>query len=144
MIARGSKFLDASGSLRLVLSETDQDIDLTKYTGSSEGFTMWQQIVDPLYYQRPFEERARIAANIYTYDDEWPSVVRKALSLGPLPPLACCCAGSSAEDLLRSVAKAMGRATYHAHIESLWWYTEDTKSTASCTDCCKVGGYANQ
>ena len=97
------------GSLRLLLSETDHDVDLCQYHWSSEGFTKLQQIVDPLYYQKPFEERARIAASLYADQGaEVPRLIRKALSLGPLPSLAYPHADSWADDLLHRVAKGMG------------------------------------
>ena len=147
MISEGSEFLDMSGSLRLLLSETDHDIDLAYYTGCSEGFTKWQQIVDPLYYQQPFEERARIAAGLLVNRSaEWPRLLRKALSLGPLPALTCSHAQSAAEDVLHGVAECMGGIKFFLFENNDWDSMKkgDFMSASTYTNQYKVSSHADQ
>lgn len=66
-----------------------------------------QQSLDPLYYQRPLEERVRIAIDIAIHGNE-PEVVRLSLALGPLPSLAHSIANGWGVALLNAVARAMG------------------------------------
>ena len=82
----GGDTTDTSGFWRLLLVKTDREVDLEKFHGSSEGFSYWQNIVDPLYYQRPFEERRATAFSLMGSGNR-PDVVRLALCLGSLPPL---------------------------------------------------------
>lgn len=145
MIAQGSRCLDVSGSLRLLLSETDYDIDLSQYNGSSEGFSQWQQIVDPLYYECPFEERASIVTKLWVWDSAaWPSVARKALSLGPLPPLAYCHADSAAEYVLHRVANVLGISMYYELKSYISMGGGHSTSTVSRSGYGKVRRHANQ
>ena len=99
----GADAMNTSGLWRLLLAKTDREVDLENFKGSSEGFSYWQQNVDPLYYQRPFEERLGIAFSLARSFNP-PDVVRLALSLGSLPPLTYAERG----DLLIHVAKWAG------------------------------------
>lgn len=78
--------MDTSGLWRLLLDKTDRELDLGNFIGSSGGFSHWQRIVDPLYYQRPVEERLAVAFSLVRSRSR-PDVVRRALGVGSLPPL---------------------------------------------------------
>ena len=139
-MGEGPKCLDIMGSLRLLLSDTDHDIDLSRYRGPSEGFTKWQRIVDPLYYQRPFEERAEIASKMDTYVHITQlSTGRKALSLGPLPPLPCPHADCWAEDLLHGIVEILGITMGSMYNNGEIEVREYFMSTASYTSYKDVG-----
>lgn len=99
--------LEAVLGSRLLLNETEHEIYIGWYYGSKEGFSALQQSLDPLYYQRPLEERVRIAIDIAIHGNE-PEVVRLSLALGPLPSLTHSMTGRWGRTLVNAVAKAMG------------------------------------
>ena len=106
--------MDTSGLWRLLLDKTDREVELENFLGSSIGFSHWQQTIDPLYYQRPFERRLAIAFSQKRSFNR-PDVVRLALSLGSLPPLTYAERGN----LLIHVAKWAGWTVYIALTGSL-------------------------
>ena len=93
---------------RLLLNETERDSDLGLYSGPKEGFSLWQQALDPFFYQRPLEERIEVAFSVAKHDNEL-DVFRLAVALGPLPPLAHTTFNSNGRTLLHAVANGMGR-----------------------------------
>ena len=107
--------MDTSGLWRILLAETDREVDLKTFVGSRKGFSYWQQNVDPLYYQRPFEERLAIAFSLARSFNR-PDVVRRALSLGSLPPLTYAVGGK----FLMYVAEWAGWAVYMALDDTVW------------------------
>lgn len=107
----GMQYLEAVERLRLLLNETEREPDLACYLGSKEGFSMWQQALDPLYYQRPIEERFEIAVKLAS-SLNGPEVVRLALTRGALPSLAHCITDRIGETILYAIAKTMCDKTY--------------------------------
>ena len=99
------ELLDVS---RLLIQETDHELDLHSYNGPKEGFCMWQQNADPLYYERPLQERFEIAITLA--HDVWngPDTFRVSLAHGPLPSLALSMTDSQGNRLLHAVAWALG------------------------------------
>ena len=100
-------YLKAVEGPRLLLNETECEPRLGLYSGSKEGFSMWQQTLDPLYYQRSLKERFQVAMSL-VYGWNGPEILRLALALGPLPPLAHCMTDRYGETLLHAVAWGMG------------------------------------
>lgn len=100
-------YLKAVGGSRLLLNETGREPDLSYYQGSKEGFLMWQQALDPLYYQRPLEERFKVAMSL-AYRRNGPKVLRSALARGALPSLAHCLTDRNGETLLHAIAWNIG------------------------------------
>ncbi len=47
---------------RLLFNKTEFIPSLENYNGSAGGLILWQETLDPTYYQRPFEERFELAA----------------------------------------------------------------------------------
>lgn len=94
---------NAVGVLRLLLNETEREPNLAWYRGSKEGFSMSQQDLDPLYYQRPLEERFEVAMSLADCGNG-PEVLRLALARGALPSLAHCMTNCNGETLLHAVA----------------------------------------
>ena len=92
---------------RLLLNETERGSDLGWYSGPKEGFSLWQQALDPFFYQRPLEERINVAFSL-AGNNNGPDVLRLSVALGPLPPLAHATTGSDGRTLLHAVAKGMG------------------------------------
>ena len=93
---------------RLLLNETGRESDLDWYSGSKEGFSLWQQALDPFFYQRPLKERIEVAFTL-AEQDNGPDILRLSLALGPLPPLAHSTTNSVGRTLLHAVAKGMAR-----------------------------------
>lgn len=62
---------------RLLLNETEFTPSLSSYRGSAKGFVLWQEVLDPGYYQRPLEERFEIARVLGRYHE--PKVFKTAL-----------------------------------------------------------------
>ena len=89
---------------RLLINETERRPDLDWYSGSKEGFSLWQQALDPFYYQKPLTERIEVAASI----DAKPDALRLSVAQGPLPPLAHSISDGLGRTLLHAVARAMG------------------------------------
>lgn len=114
-------YLKAVGGSRLLLNETGCEPDLSNYQGSGEGFSMWQQALDPLYYQRPLEERYEVAMAL-TYHQNGPEVLRSALARGALPSLTHCMTDRNGETLLHAIAWYMGMCMYTTHTKK--WQLE--------------------
>ena len=93
---------------RLLLNETERGSDLDWYSGSKEGFSLWQQALDPFFYQSPLEERIEVAFSL-AGNDNGPDILRLSLALGPLPPLAHSTTDVIGRTLLHAVAKHMSR-----------------------------------
>ena len=89
---------------RLLIKETER-ADLGWYRGSKEGFSLWQQALDPFHYQKPLAERIEVAVAI----DAKPDALRLSVALGPLPPLAHSISDRRGRTLLHAVAIGMGR-----------------------------------
>ena len=71
----------------LLLNETEHEIDLGCYKGpSGEGFSGWQQVLDPTYHQRPLEDRVAVAKCLMRGSINGYDVVRRALSLDSVSP----------------------------------------------------------
>ncbi|KAG7005760.1 hypothetical protein G7Y79_00018g045670 [Physcia stellaris] len=123
----GVDAMDTSGFWRLLLVKTDREVDLENFRGSSEGFSYWQQNVDPHYYQRPFEERLAIAFSLKRSFNR-PDVVRLALSLGSLPPLTYAERG----ELLIHVAEWAGRSANFTAWGTAWIFDTWLESLQEC------------
>lgn len=108
-------YLKAVEGPRLLLNETEREPDLACYLGSKQGFSMWQQALDPLYYQRSLEERFEVAMSLTYGWKNGPEVLRLALARGALPSLAHCMTNRFGETLLHAVARGMG---YRIHLRS--------------------------
>ena len=116
VISNHINYLEAVQGSRLLLNETEYDeIDISWYCGSREGFSMWQQSLDPLYYQRPLKERVGIAIDLADSATNGPDVIRLSVALGPLPSLAHSIVGRSGSTLLNAVAYAMGLRMLWSH-----------------------------
>ena len=94
---------------RLLLNETERGFDLGLYSGPKEGFSLWQQALDPFFYQRPLEERMNVAFSL-AGSNNGPDVLRLSVALGPLPPLAHATTDSGGRTLLHAIAKGIGLA----------------------------------
>lgn len=105
---------------RLLLNETEHEIDIRQYRGSKEGFILWQQYLDPLYYQRTLKDRVTVAIHL-AFINNGPEVIRISLAHGPLPPLAHAMTTSYGETLLNAVASAMGKYM----VKNTSWITDD-------------------
>ena len=95
-------------TLRLLLSTTEKEANIGFYRGSAEGFSLCQQALDPLYYQRSLEDRVATAiqlANRYNVSE----TLRLSLARGPLPPLPPSIVGGSGRSLLSIIALGMGQ-----------------------------------
>ena len=93
---------------RLLLNETESGSDLGWYSGPKEGFSLWQQALDPIFYQRPLEERIDVAFSL-AENNNGLDIFRLSVALGPLPPLAHFVSDRLGRTLLHAVALAMGR-----------------------------------
>ena len=93
---------------RLLLNETERETNMGYYRGPKEGFSIWQQSVDPYYYERPLQERFDVATTL-SYQGHGPDVLRLSLAPGPLPPLAYSIIDDHGMTLLNTVARSMGR-----------------------------------
>ena len=89
----------------LLLPESSTDFDLTFYA-TTQGFSLWQQHVDPDYYQRPLEERVRIAFTLVPYNNS--AVLRKAIACGPMPDEVVTIENHQGQTLLHAVAWEIG------------------------------------
>ena len=92
---------------RLLLNEAERGADLDRYSGSKEGFSLWQQALDPFFYQRPLVERIKVAYTL-AGNRNGPDVLRLSVALGPLPPLAHSTTDFRGRTLLHAVARGMG------------------------------------
>lgn len=92
------------------MNKTELEINLGNYNGPCEGFSTWQKIVDPLYYDRPLEERVDVATSLDFEGGKGPDTIRRALAIGPLPSLAQSIRGYSCRSLLEAVAFQLGMA----------------------------------
>ena len=104
---------------RLLMNETERGSDLCLYRGSKEGFSLWQQALDPLYYQKPLVERIEVAVEI----DAKPDALRLSVAQGPLPPRAHSISNRLGRTLLHAVALGMGR--------TLCWNRSDLMDVSS-------------
>ena len=85
MISNLKSHREAQQKSPLLLRETEHDADLVYYRGSGEGFSGWQQVLDPTYYQRPSEQRLAVAKSLMQTICNGYDVIRRALSLESLP-----------------------------------------------------------
>ena len=92
---------------RLLLNETEREPSMRYYRGPKEGFSNWQQSVDPFYYERPLEERFEVATAL-SYKGNGPDVLRLSLAPGLLPPMAYSIINDHGMTLLNVVARCMG------------------------------------
>lgn len=123
-------YLKAVEGPRLLLNETEREPSLACYEGSKEGFSMWQQTLDPLYYQRPIEERFAVAMDLI-YRGNGAEVSLLALTPGPLPPLAHCVTNHQAETLLHAIASGLGGRIHFGHS---YWQRENYEMDAIGTN----------
>lgn len=94
-------------TLRLLLNETENEIKIDGYRGSKDGFMLWQQFSDPLYYQRTLKDRVTVAIEL-ALGGNGPEVLRLSLAQGPLPSLAHAMTNSYGEFLSNAVVRSMG------------------------------------
>ena len=99
---------------RLLLNGTERETNMGYYWGPKEGFSIWQQSVDPFYYKRPLEERFEVATTL-SYRGNGPDVLRLSLALGPLPSLAYSMINDDGMILLNVVARSMGIKMLESH-----------------------------
>ena len=72
---------------------------------------MWQQTIDPSYYEKPLEDRYELAVALsLNGEDNEPTVVRRALALGPLPSISGYIEKSLHCRLLGAIAGELGTA----------------------------------
>ena len=107
LMCRGMNYFKRVEGPRLLLNETEHEIDMRWYRGSKEGFSIWQQALDPLYYHRPLEERFEVAMEV-SHIGNGPEVLRLALAPGPLPSLVCSMIDSDGQTLLHALARCIG------------------------------------
>lgn len=91
---------------RLLFNETEFTPSLSNYRGSANGFVLWQEALDPIYYQRPLEERLEIA-RVVALGNEY-EVFKKALDrdsiLHPLTKENC----ETANVIAQSIGRKWG------------------------------------
>lgn len=95
---------------RLLLSKTEREPDLRNFYGPPEGFSMWQQAIDPLYYQRPLEERVDLACYLVSIGND-AEVFRIALNCNRISPQILSMAGKDWEEALHAVTGSMNTST---------------------------------
>jgi hypothetical protein len=61
LLAILSWWKDSEAFPRLLFNVTEFTPSLGYYRGSAKGFIIWQEALDPTYYQRPLEERFIVA-----------------------------------------------------------------------------------
>ena len=108
VLMSGTAYFDAIGTFGLLLHDTECEIDIGWYNGPGEGFTTWQRILDPFYYERSMDERTEIAFDLASSPNGGPDTIRRALILEPLSLLDQHVPDSSGKNLLNEVAWTMG------------------------------------
>lgn len=89
--------------MRLMLRESDCEIDITQYANSKEAFSLIQRHTDPLYFLRALSERVEIASKIC-----WTSV------FGASPAVFKAALGDSFDMAqLKSETDSSGRTVLH-------------------------------
>ena len=103
----------------LLLTKTEREVDLGYYVGTPEGFSAWQEALDPFYDERPFEERIGVATYL-AYWGNGADTVRRALAVSSLRSLE----NSAAGTLLVRVASTIGAVSCN-------WSTKETRGKNS-------------
>lgn len=100
---------------RLLIQETDSEPDFRSYFGPKEGFCVWQQNADPLYYEKPLQERIEIAIALARSPTNGADTFRVSLAHGPLSSLAPCMTNSEGLTPLHAAARSLGMARSYGH-----------------------------
>jgi hypothetical protein len=104
------KFQEALDTSRLLLSKAEIDPDdLKYYRGPEEGFTLWQQHMNPHYYEKSLQERVEIATGFTDRGPvNGPLLIRRAIARDDIPRLAVSMRNGIGETLLHAVGKSIG------------------------------------
>ena len=80
------------------------------YHGSVEVFTLWQQSLNPLYYEIALEERVEVTIELCWYHfSNGPALFRRALTRDHIPRLAVGMRNGKGQTLLHAVALNIGK-----------------------------------
>ncbi len=95
---------------RLLLCEGDLEPAYRLYSACIETFTLWQQRVEPSYYELPLHERVRITFGIFWIGCRGgeSEVSRAALTRDQFPTSAVSMRNSEGRTLLHAVAANLG------------------------------------
>lgn len=89
---------------RLLIDRTEYEVSLRNFGwGRQQAFSVWQQCLEPFYYQKPDEERIDMAL-CFAMNLIHPGAVRRSLALDRIPPLVHWMRSSRGQTLLGLVA----------------------------------------
>ena len=97
--------------MRLLLRESDSPPELAFYRGPKEGFSLFQQSTDPVYYQRPIEERLDVAYNMVWYHGYTTALLQTVLGDNIDAAQASSLVVRRGTTVLHIIARAIGRQT---------------------------------
>ena len=102
-----AKYMKAVKVARLFVNDLEREPEMADFYGSKEGFSVWQQFLEPFYYQRSLKERVEVAIDLSALGNG-PEVQRLSLAIGPLPLLAHAEIDRHGRTLLNAVARGLG------------------------------------
>ena len=101
------------------------------YHGSEEVFTLWQQSLNPQYYEIALEERIEVAIELCWYHfSNGPALFRRALTRDHIPRLAIGMRNGKGQTLLHAVALNIGELAQYISSHPLADTREDEEALA--------------
>lgn len=105
------------------------------YNGPEEVFTLWQQSLNPQYYEIALEERVEVTIAICRYPlPNGPALFRRALTRDHIPRLAVGMRNSKGRTLLHAVARNIGELAQFISTHTLVKTEKDEEVLAGRSD----------
>ena len=121
---------------RLLTKKAEVEPDFLRfYHGSEEVFILWQQSLDPQYYEIPLKERVEVAIGLsWEHFSNGPAVFRRALTMDHIPRLAVSMRDGKGRTLLHAVALRIGEVVQYISIHPLSKSKGDEEDLAGKSD----------
>lgn len=125
--------VDLSRSL-MMKAEVDPSF-LRFYNGSEEVFTLWQQSLNPEYYEIALEERIEVTIELCWYHfSNGPALFRRALTRDHIPRLSVGMRNGKGQTLLHAVALNIGEIAQYISRHPLTKTKKDEEDLAGRSD----------
>ncbi len=121
---------------RLLTKKAEVDTSFLRfYHGSEEVFTLWQQSLDPQYYELPLKERIEVAIGLcWEHFSNGPALFRRALTRDHIPRPAIGMRDGKGRTLLHAVALRIGEVVQYISIHPLSKSKGDEEDLAGTSD----------
>ena len=121
---------------RLLTKKAEVELSFLRfYHGSAEDFTLWQQSLDPQYYDIAMEERIEVTIGLcWQHFSNGPALFRRALTKDHIPRLAVGMRDGKRRTLLHAVALRIGELVQYISVHPLSESKTDEEDLAGISD----------